>query len=63
MQRVPMNTSSIGSSPLARVFPFVLWLPRVNRSTLKADLIAGVTGSILGLPQGVAFAILAFFGS
>src|SRR5438132_11449728 len=31
----------------------------VNRSTVKADLIAGFTGSILGLPQGVAFAILA----
>ena len=31
----------------------------VNRSTLKDDLIAGFTGSILGLPQGVAFAILA----
>ena len=31
----------------------------VNRSTLKDDLVAGFTGSILGLPQGVAFAILA----
>ena len=31
----------------------------VNRSTLRADLVAGFTGSILGLPQGVAFAILA----
>jgi SulP family sulfate permease len=48
------------TSPLLpRVFPFVLWLPRVNRSTLKDDLVAGITGSILGLPQGVAFAILA----
>lgn len=31
----------------------------VNRATLKADLIAGLTGCVLGLPQGVAFAILA----
>src|SRR5204863_68236 len=31
----------------------------VNRSTLEADLVAGFTGAILGLPQGVAFAILA----
>jgi sulfate permease, SulP family len=31
----------------------------VNRSTLEADLAAGLTGCILGLPQGVAFAILA----
>jgi SulP family sulfate permease len=47
------------SSLLSRVLPFVRWLPRVSRSTVKADLIAGITGSILGLPQGVAFAILA----
>ena len=49
----------MGSSPLTRVFPFVRWWPMVNRSTLKDDVIAGFTGSILGLPQGVAFAILA----
>src|SRR5437762_2959769 len=55
----PLNASTTGSSPLARVLPFVRWWPMVNRSTLKADLIAGFTGSILGLPQGVAFAILA----
>src|SRR6059058_2668069 len=54
-----MNASTTGSSPLARVLPFVRWWPMVNRSTLKADLVAGLTGSILGLPQGVAFAILA----
>lgn len=39
--------------------PFARWLPLVNRSTVKADLVAGFTGAILGLPQGVAFAILA----
>lgn len=43
----------------ARVFPFLRWWPMVNRATLKADLLAGLTGCILGLPQGVAFAILA----
>jgi SulP family sulfate permease len=47
------------SRPLARVLPFARWWPMVNRATLKADLVAGFTGSILGLPQGVAFAILA----
>jgi SulP family sulfate permease len=31
----------------------------VDRHTTRADLIAGLTGAILGLPQGVAFAILA----
>src|SRR4051812_22114847 len=49
----------MGPSPLTRVFPFVRWWPMVNRSTLKDDLVAGFTGSILSLPQGVAFAILA----
>src|SRR3954466_14820567 len=49
----------MGSSPLTRVFPFVRWWPMVNRSTLKDDLVAGFPGSTLGLPQGVAFAILA----
>lgn len=44
---------------IERVLPFLRWWPMVNRSTLKADLLAGLTGCILGLPQGVAFAILA----
>jgi len=47
------------SLPLARVFPFMAWLPAVDGSTLRSDLVAGFTGAILGLPQGVAFALLA----
>lgn len=39
--------------------PFLRWWPMVNRKTTRADLMAGLTGAILGLPQGVAFAILA----
>jgi SulP family sulfate permease len=31
----------------------------VNRRTLKADLIAGLTGAVVVLPQGVAFAMIA----
>jgi SulP family sulfate permease len=51
---------SAGTYPgLARLFPFLRWWPMVDRHTTRADLIAGVTGAILGLPQGVAFAILA----
>lgn len=41
------------------LFPFLLWLPRVNRETLKADFIAGLTGAVIVLPQGVAFATIA----
>ena len=44
---------------LARLLPFLQWWPRVNRVTLRADLLAGATGAILVLPQGVAFATIA----
>jgi SulP family sulfate permease len=44
---------------LLRLFPFLRWWPRVDRGTLKADLIAGAIGAVLVLPQGVAFATLA----
>ncbi len=45
--------------PLARYLPFLTWLPRVNRATLRDDFIAGLTGAIVVLPQGVAFATIA----
>lgn len=41
------------------LFPFVFWLPGVTRETLKADLMAGITGAVIVLPQGVAFATIA----
>ncbi len=44
---------------LRRFLPFLLWWPLVNRGTLKQDLIAGLTGAIVVLPQGVAFATIA----
>ncbi|MFW2354574.1 SulP family inorganic anion transporter [Hydrogenophaga sp.] len=40
--------------------PFVRWLPQWRqKDVLKADLLAGLTGAIVVLPQGVAFATLA----
>ncbi len=42
-----------------RIFPFLAWAGSVNRSTLRADLIAGFTGAVIVLPQGVAFAVIA----
>ena len=39
--------------------PFTGWWPEVNRRTLRADGVAGITGAIVVLPQGVAFATLA----
>jgi SulP family sulfate permease len=41
------------------LFPFLNWLPRVNRGTVKADAMAGLTGALVALPQGVAFATIA----
>lgn len=35
------------------------WLPNVNGRDLRADFIAGLTGAIVVLPQGVAFATIA----
>ncbi|WP_295883336.1 SulP family inorganic anion transporter [uncultured Thiohalocapsa sp.] len=41
------------------LYPFAAWLPGVTRSDLKADLLAALTGAIVVLPQGVAFATIA----
>jgi sulfate permease, SulP family len=41
------------------LFPFLKWLKFVNKDTLKADLTAGITGAVIVLPQGVAFATIA----
>jgi sulfate permease, SulP family len=44
---------------LLGLFPFLRWASRVNPGTLKADLLAGLTGAVVVLPQGVAFATIA----
>jgi len=44
---------------LRTIFPFLSWLRAVTRETLKADVMAGVTGAVIVLPQGVAFATIA----
>jgi SulP family sulfate permease len=54
-----MNAGRAAQPALPRLLPFLRWWPRVDRRTTRADLIAGLSGAILGLPQGVAFAILA----
>jgi SulP family sulfate permease len=40
-------------------FPFLAWFKLVTRHSLKADLVAGLTGAVIVLPQGVAFATIA----
>ncbi|MEM6348290.1 MAG: SulP family inorganic anion transporter [Bacteroidota bacterium] len=46
-------------SAWARVFPFLNWIPHINAKTAQADLLAGITGAIIVLPQGLAFALIA----
>lgn len=41
------------------IFPFLSWFRFVNKDTLKNDLLAGFTGAVIVLPQGVAFATIA----
>ena len=43
---------------LSAVFPFLRW-PGMDKETAKADLAAGLTGALIVLPQGVAFATIA----
>jgi len=46
--------------PIAlKLFPFLAWRNRVGRATLRADLLAGLVGAVMVLPQGVAYATLA----
>ncbi len=56
-----MNLPRLENLPIwARpFFPFLNWLPRVDRGSVKADLMAGLTGALVALPQGVAFATIA----
>ncbi|MBF0212936.1 MAG: SulP family inorganic anion transporter [Magnetococcales bacterium] len=53
------TASSSHSRLLPIFFPPAKWWHRVTPSNVKADLIAGVTGAIVVLPQGVAFAAIA----
>ena len=45
-------------STARRLLPFLTWFP-LRRATLKADLIAGLTVSLLVIPQSLAYAQLA----
>ncbi|MBF0178574.1 MAG: SulP family inorganic anion transporter [Magnetococcales bacterium] len=56
-----MSTSSSAIAPIPwdRLVPPLRWWNRVSPESLKADLLAGLTGAIVVLPQGVAFAAIA----
>jgi SulP family sulfate permease len=42
-----------------QALPFLKWRSLINRRNMRADIIAGITGASIVLPQGVAFAIIA----
>ena len=44
---------------LPRYLPFLRWGRNMSRETVRADMMAGLTGAALVLPQGVAFAAIA----
>jgi len=53
---------TIRTPPPAWLAPFLayrLWWPLVNRGSLRDDAMAGLTGAMIVLPQGVAFATIA----
>lgn len=41
------------------LFPFLRWLPQVNRQNARLDCVAGITAGILVLPQAIALSALA----
>jgi SulP family sulfate permease len=44
---------------LESLFPFLVWFRLITKESIKADFIAGLTGAVIVLPQGVAFATIA----
>ncbi len=44
---------------LYKLLPFLNWFKLVTAETVKADFMAGLTGAVIVLPQGVAFATIA----
>ena len=47
------------TSRLHKIFPFLTWFRLVSKESIKADFFAGLTGAVIVLPQGVAFATIA----
>ncbi|MBP3999714.1 SulP family inorganic anion transporter [Pseudomonas koreensis] len=41
------------------LFPFLTWLPRQTRASVGRDLVVGLSGAIIALPQSIAYALIA----
>ncbi|MFH1733631.1 MAG: SulP family inorganic anion transporter, partial [bacterium] len=46
-------------SPIRAIFPFLRWFDHLNSSTIRADLISGITVALVLVPQSMAYAQLA----
>lgn len=44
---------------IKKVIPILEWLPNYTKSLFKDDLVAGITVSIILIPQGIAYALIA----
>lgn len=44
---------------LRTLLPFLRWLPGIGRKTLGNDLLVGLSGAVLALPQALAYALIA----
>ncbi|MGB5310015.1 MAG: SulP family inorganic anion transporter [Arenicellales bacterium] len=44
---------------LVSIFPFLAWFRLITVDSIKADFVAGLTGAVIVLPQGIAFATIA----
>ena len=44
---------------LSRLLPFLFWARKMDRKSVVADIWAGLTGAIIVLPQGIAYALIA----
>jgi SulP family sulfate permease len=49
----------MSAATLARWLPMRAWWSRVNRETLRGDALAGLSGALIVLPQGIAYAAIA----
>ena len=59
MRSVKFSFHGLGLYTVGLILPFLNWTPLVNRTTIRADIAAALTGAVIVLPQGVAFAIIA----
>jgi ABC-type nickel/cobalt efflux system permease component RcnA len=56
------NRAYVNGSPricfLKTMLPFLLWWPRVNRHSLRCDLLAGLTGGLIPCPASITVLLL-----